>query len=864
MICWLVPSSMRRLAAVFKRDKKPLPVPSPSSSLSTPQLSIASDRAPSSVSSSDHSPSFNLPTPTDELPLSLSSKRSWRTWIGARRSSSLKHRPPAPAIPDWPPKQDSEEEEEEDQEDDYGHDPVPTPLASPIKAHHNLEIRLKNSLVPPLPVSPFVQHDLGPFFPRSSNRSRFLPPQSSIRVAMFRKHLLSRLHRPDPPSSAELSSIRPFGTTPPPSILSPPAPSFPDSAYPPKATKIFPASPGVRRWIARPCFEDRHQVYLAVQGRLDCGPVSATAAVAALEYSEYLDVVVDPDFGLFPSQPDVPPTLPQSLSHTPALETQPLTAAPKRNSYTAVPSPLRNHHTSPPTLQEPGQLSAPKSSVKRIVRFAEDNSDGDDGVPLHVVRMKKKREQKANFLRQERLKRAKEDEDERRQREQEATLREQEAVEKEQRRQAFEKERKEREKALYAETIATTRMRRETQRTGGVASSNTPSQSANLLGPSSSLTSLKDSERNKPSDPRRFSRMHHDPPSSISIPRREASDQSLYPNSPASYAHQQYPSDSSPGSSRPPSIAHSPVSLNSPGPGHHSRPPSTYSSSSEDARQQGGSIRNSVAAAGSGSLSAFSRPPMIASYPTWSGSNPNISYIPPVPPFPDYVHDMPLLPPTAPFMKHSYKPRSPSSRNVSPGPSTSSGSRRGSFNSSTERVNQAPNPPQITAARTPSSSPHPRRQSSASSSRPTHQRQGSGDSRNTSRTQHSTSAMTSPSRPVPTTSRSHPTLSRGRSLQPQSLVQAPSSWVPTSPVQPVFVPVPIGVPVGMQYSMGAMSPSASNAQMQMQMQMQGLGIGMPMMAMPMNFVGTGPVGVGSGNGGSMSSRTRGRKQPDIS
>ncbi|PPR07036.1 hypothetical protein CVT26_005237 [Gymnopilus dilepis] len=791
---------MRRFASVFLRRKdkdkdrpkaKHSPPPSdtdPSDPPSTPQLSILSAPA-SSASSSSHSAS--LP-PIDEH------KGSWRRWVGPKRTPASKA--------DWPP------EEEE--------------------VSLFLEIHLQNSLVPQLPVAPFVQHNLGPFFPRSSNRPHLLPPSHDIRVTMFRKNLLTRLKRGDL-SPSELASIRPLSSKQTPSLVSAPPPSFPDSAFPPPTTKVLPASPGVRRWISRPCFEDRYEILLPVNGHVQPFAVSSATAVAALEYSEHLDVMADPDFDLFSPSPPAEPTPPATHSHAPTLEVQPPTASlPKRNSYTSTPSPLRNSN-SPPTPSPPApEKSALKSAVKRIVRFAEDDSDGDDGLPLHIVRMKKKREQKANFLKEERLRRAKEEEQLRRQREQEARQREQEALELERKRQEKEKERREKEKALYAETIAATRLRRETARTGGIVSSNT--SSSLLLPSSSSSTSLKDAERNRSTtDSRRFSRIPHDAPPSISIPRREHSDPAMYPSLPSSYNHQQYLSDSSPGSSRPPSIGYSPVSLNSPVPGPHSRPPSTYShqtSSSEDVRFQGGSKRNSAAAVAANARGA----PMIVSYPTWSGSNPNISYIPPIPPLPDYIHDMPLLPPTAPFMKSPYKARSSSSsRNESPARgSTSSGSRRGSFNSSSERVNQvSPSPP----------NPNPRRQSSASVAvRPTHHRQNSGDSRHTSKTHHSST----PQRPTPVTSRSQPTLSRGRSLQPQYL-QAPGTWMGPLPPQsppagpmPMFVPVPVPVP----YSHMAMSSSSGNLQ-----QLQAV----PVMPMAMGYpMGNFGVGLGSIDGDS--------------
>ena len=136
----------------------------------------------------------------------------------------------------------------------------------------------KNALVPALAIPPFVvQHDLGPLFPRSVNPPALLPPPSNIRVTLLRTRLVAQLD----------NSF----------VYHPRFPSFPDVSHPTNPSKIFPASPGVRRWIARPCFEDRYVVYLPSPSGVDIRPVSAAAlAVAALEFSEHLDAMADPDF----------------------------------------------------------------------------------------------------------------------------------------------------------------------------------------------------------------------------------------------------------------------------------------------------------------------------------------------------------------------------------------------------------------------------------------------------------------------------------------------------------------------------------------------------------------------------------------
>jgi hypothetical protein len=423
-----------------------------------------------------------------------------------------------------------------------------------------------------------------------------------------------------------------------------------------------------------------------------------------------------------------------------------------------------------------------------------------------MVRMKKKREDKANFLRLEQLKRVKEEEEERKRQVQET-------LERERRRVAKEKERREMDKALYAETIAATRLRREGHRAGTILPSNT-TYSSNPLATSSSSASLRNSERNKPlTDSRKLSsKPPFDPSSSLSIPRRDNSD-------PAYYHHQ---SDSSPGSSRSPSINHSPNRL--------SRPPSmnsAHTSSSEEVRQQRSGKTNSAtsAAAVSNAPSSYHRPPIV-SYPTWSGSS---QTLPQVIPLPDLGHDMPLLPPTAPFMKYNRGSKGSS-------PSSASSSRRGSFNSSNELVTQLL-PPQTTrssSSRHHSSTAVPTPSRTKPERRPAHERRSSGDS--TALSLHSTQHQ---QRPTPTSSKSQPVVSRGRPSLPAQFLQTPSAW-PGLPSQNGLMP--------MSMSMGYS----------------------PMNGYPVMFYPTGPmptmqnVQMGSGGGGGGGGNSNGWREPLVS
>jgi len=111
--------------------------------------------------------------------------------------------------------------------------------------------------------------------------------------------------------------------------------------------------------------------------------------------------------------------------------------------------------------------------VKRGVRFAEDGKE--DQVPLaYVQRIKKQREEKAQFLREERERREWEEERERQERERMERDRERREWERE--RKAWEMEKKameeERKARLYAEEVAAARLRRENACAGGSSASN--------------------------------------------------------------------------------------------------------------------------------------------------------------------------------------------------------------------------------------------------------------------------------------------------------------------------------------------------------------------------------------------------------
>lgn len=327
----------------------------------------------------------------------------------------------------------------------------------------------------------------------------------------------------------------------------------------------------------------------------------------------------------------------------------------------------------------------------------------------------------------------------------------------------MEEERKQR---IYAEEVAAARLRREQQRAGGAYGSS----NAAMLAASGSTASLRD-ERNK--DVGRYSRPLHDQGG----PRRQASEPAVpqHPNSSSSSPH-----TSSPGSSRPPSVAghHGTIGRNS------SRPPSVHAASSEDARQaqarNSSTGKRSSMASLPGKTSTFDRS---STYSMWSASNPTL-LVPPLPSVPMYTMDMPLLPPAPPFMLHQYpQPRSQHSQSSSPARSSSSAS------PSRQRLPSSGSSDRVNVPQQPSSS---RRGSNTSLSRPdkpTHQRQGSDDARR------ATLPAKVDRKPPPSSLRgqSGTSVSRGRPPLPSAASQ-PSPW--TAP------------PLMTSYSQQQLSPAA--------------------------------------------------------
>lgn len=669
--------------------------------------------------------------------------------------------------------------------------------ASAAKARTNLELLIKNSLVPSFTSSPFAHYTAVYPFPRSCNRPSKLSPVLDLRRVVLKRRLLQRLGSL---SAQDEKELLPFASlnTPAPSQ----APAVPDhnAVHPSNTAQTFSASPGLRRWISRPGFEDRFVVFQHSKDGIHQGPIVGTLAVAALEYSELVDVMVDPDFdpslispgplddASWSPSPDYPSHLsPSSLT----TSTDPSQTSAPRHSYIPSPSPLRIQHSTdgpPPqsvsqplfptsqslhspvlslpqcdTSSPPSPMSSPPSSkslptplspslqsppVKRVVRFAED--DTEDAVPLHLLRQKKMREEKAKFLRTEQRRRLMGQEQERRRLEAEA-------IEREKRRLVKEKERRDVEQRQYSEEVAAARLRRQAQRAGPIPGLKNDNNS--LFIPSPSATSLREMDGNRPRMSRGHSSLPHYTSSSSLSPRREASDSAL-PITTLPYSHAYLLETSS---YRGSNGGYSPVDSNS-GHGHTSRPGSLHSTSSEDGRP--GSKRHSTIAPVLNR--AFAEYP--SSFPAFSGSNQSLQSlqpIPPVPPLPHFVNDFVLLPPSAPFMMRQ-------SRQSSPGPSDSSGSLRGnSANSSSERVNMQGRSFSRPIG-TNSAPPSPGTSPSRADSKPKHSINGSGESKRSSMPvpPHSHSLRSQSS----TLSRGRPQVAHATAAQSYQHPQLPSPW----------------------------------------------------------------------------------------
>lgn len=232
----------------------------------------------------------SVSTPDDDRP--VNNKRSWKIWLAGKRA----HPRPLPEI--------RYNEVDVDSDDEDVSSP-PCSLAAPSDAARALQcfvVLTQNSLIPPTAISPFHTASHGSIFPRSINVPHVLPRPSSLRVKLLKSRLLRRYSDIDSTSSSSnLVPILPLAKKHYLPLMTP-SDDFPDISRPlSPAPKSYPASSGLRRWVTRPCFEERCQIYLPSHSGIETSPISASFAIAAIEYSPHLDIMAVPEFFVDPS-----------------------------------------------------------------------------------------------------------------------------------------------------------------------------------------------------------------------------------------------------------------------------------------------------------------------------------------------------------------------------------------------------------------------------------------------------------------------------------------------------------------------------------------------------------------------------------
>lgn len=385
------------------------------------------------------------------------------------------------------------------------------------------------------------------------------------------------------------------------------------------------------------------------------------------------------------------------------------------------PAPVK-YLSSPALSASPGRSPAPSSSAsspalstsphrqsgvpKPGVRFAPDDKDKDESIPLdYVMRVKQARDQKARFLAAERARRQtaqtrdtssrpsldtpqqmradlhrvaeerrrleeekKRHEVERRKQEEERRKLDKERAAWERERRTLEEERKQR---LYAEEIAEARRRREGVRQGPIPKTH----EGNV-----SWDGDREKERERRGSEARsaYTRPRYD--DIYGTTRRQSEPaSSVAPYSSNNGSRLNIPSGSSPSSSRPPSIATGSVRDSSRPPSMYSTPPSSASAVDVRTRYDTKSSRRASFMSESNALAAqqMMMQQAMPAYP-WGSPVPampmNMVPVPvPVPmmqmqmPMMPYV-DMPLLPPTPPFMMQQYGHRGSGQRSSSSSP----------------------------------------------------------------------------------------------------------------------------------------------------------------------------------------------------
>ncbi|KAG9123227.1 hypothetical protein FRC07_000072 [Ceratobasidium sp. 392] len=256
-------------------------------------------------------------------------------------------------------------------------------------------------LTAPDPASPAL-------FPRSVVARGKLPPSHSLRTHVHRARVLRRLEE-GALTSAEESSIMPFAARTPRSPSTPSRRVRPivsvEEAIAELGTGTGRWSRGLRRWVARPVFEDRMSVFRPAEDGTEVDLVRPARGLGTemLDFSDgtlamaglALDSDVESDSDLAPLH------APQAIKPSLQIQTTPSSRRQSLHLPSHTPSPTSPPRTSLlPGIEEGSSLrteaqSRRKASVPPVrgVRFAddEDATDGDD-LPLAVlVAVQKKR-----------------------------------------------------------------------------------------------------------------------------------------------------------------------------------------------------------------------------------------------------------------------------------------------------------------------------------------------------------------------------------------------------------------------------------------------------------------------------------------
>ncbi|CAL1700739.1 unnamed protein product [Somion occarium] len=604
-----------------------------------------------------------------------------------------------------------------------------------------------NAIAPPFSPPPLLHIHGCPVFPRSSNRCRALLRDESLRSGMHKKHLLCRLAQGNLSPSDELAlkgfANRTHGPAPKrPSLL------LDDTALKARE-KVGTHSQGLKRWVTRPCFEERMVLYVP----LETGEVVARSipginlGVAELEYSEALEVLaglyesplelsteatanfttsptnVTPPLSMSPSSAPASPAIatplhPPASASAPSLtghKPQPQAVSPtqNRNSYKAAPSPLRIEHSSAPSptfTAVPLTASSSQTSQTSTILASHINSPtiilspsspepprSPPSPPRAKLGVRFAEEEKDDQfplgyvlrVRQKREQKARFLEAERLRRIHEKERRK---FEEERRRQEAEKKKWEQERSAWErEKRAAEEERKKRLYAEELAAARSRRESVRFgTGPRADgdtplLWDGSDRDRERERRGRQPQETYTRPVYDVNAPTPRR--QGSDPLIPPPIRSRK---ESSPASSRPPSAGGS----------GSSRPPSMYSTPQSsvpditvrDRRESKGSRRGSMTSvADSSHRSVMDRSSFPPSF-SWNGNmNQGIPPVPPLPLMPmvpvvPYMMDMPLLPPTPPFMMQQFGNRPQQQRSHSSSPTV--GTNRLPASQSTDRVNQ--------------------------------------------------------------------------------------------------------------------------------------------------------------------------------